>query len=194
MAWGSSWVSGLPAAQRVALQRLSSTVADIFYAAALEPQGPVQWGTPVPETGQGVYAVALADDPESLDAALAGAPIDYDALEDLLAVRPELRVSLAQPDVGAIAERLSHFWLPDEVVLYIGLAGQGVSHARAAVLPNGARGEASARRWVVAEGLERARQSVGLLGGHGGLRARGEGDAAHVRRRCACGDAVRTTR
>lgn len=100
------------------------TVADSFAAAGLEQQGPVRWGTPVPETAQGVYAVALTDDARSMDGALPRAPLDDATLAHLLQVRPELRVSLAQPDVEALAHRLRAFWLPDEVVLYIGLAGQ----------------------------------------------------------------------
>jgi len=100
------------------------TVADTFAAAGLEPQGPVRWGAPVPETAQGVYSVALTDDARSLDGAFPRAPLDDATLAQLLEVRPELRVSLAHADVDTLANRLNAFWLPDEVVLYIGLAGQ----------------------------------------------------------------------
>lgn len=102
---------------------MPSTVADVFSAAGLVPAGPVRWGTPVPETAQGVYVVALTDDPASTAAALPAAPFDRGALEHLLTVRPDLRLDLARPDTDDLIGRLGAFWLP-EVVLYIGRAGQ----------------------------------------------------------------------
>jgi hypothetical protein len=54
------------------------------------------------------------------------APLSTTALADLLTTRPELRLDYCdrQPSAAQLAERLGAFWLPDEVVLYIGLAGQ----------------------------------------------------------------------
>jgi hypothetical protein len=103
---------------------MPSTVADVFAAAGLVPAGPVRWGTPVPDTGQGVYVVALTDDPTSTSAASPTAPLDRTELDELLALRPALRMNLARPDADDLIERLGGFWLPDEVVLYVGLAGQ----------------------------------------------------------------------
>jgi hypothetical protein len=103
---------------------MPSTVSDVFAAADLEPAGVVRWRTPVPESAPGVYIVALTDDLDSTAAARPAAPLARAALEQLLAVRPELRMNLAQPDADDIIERLGGFWPGDEVVLYIGLAGQ----------------------------------------------------------------------
>jgi hypothetical protein len=105
---------------------MPSTVSDVFAAADLEPAGVVRWRTPVPESAPGVYIVALTDDLDSTAAARPVAPLARAALEQLLAVRPELRMNLAQPDADDLIERLGGFWPGDEVVLYIGLAGQSL--------------------------------------------------------------------
>jgi hypothetical protein len=104
---------------------MPSTVADVFAAAEVTPAGEVVWGTPVPLDAPGVYVVALTDDPQSQDGVLSVAPIDGDALERLLAARPELRLDGARPRVEELAARLRAFSLP-EVVLYVGLAGTSV--------------------------------------------------------------------
>lgn len=102
---------------------MPSTVSDIFAAPGLEPGGVVRWGTPVPETAPGVYVIALTDI-SSATAALPAAPLSSPALQQLMAVRPELKIDRAATGVDELAERLRRFWLADEVVLYIGLAGQ----------------------------------------------------------------------
>ena len=103
---------------------MPTTVAEVFSAANLKPTGVVPWGQPVPETAQGVYVVALTDDPDSLAGALALPPLDRRALKQLERVCPELRIDGTAATGAAIAKRVSGFWLPDEVVLYVGLAGQ----------------------------------------------------------------------
>src|SRR3954451_20755619 len=99
---------------------MPSTVSGLFDAVGLAAAGPVQWGTALPETRPGVYAVALTDDPTSTAGALREPPIDRRTLDHLLAVRPELRMNLARPDADDVMERMGGFWLPDEVVQYIG--------------------------------------------------------------------------
>jgi len=105
---------------------MPSTVSGIFAGASLKPAGVVRWGTPIPESAQGVYVVALADDVTvaCASAAIPAAPLSGGALEHLMFVRPELRLDGAVADVDALADRLRGFWLSDEVILYIGLAGQ----------------------------------------------------------------------
>jgi hypothetical protein len=106
-----------------------STVAGIFAAADAAPAGVVRWGAPPalprPANGlaTGMYVVALTERPDSTDGALADAPISARAVAELLAVRPELRLDGARPTVEQLAARLGGFWFPDEVVVYIGLAG-----------------------------------------------------------------------
>jgi len=88
------------------------------------PDRCVRWATPVPQTAIGIYIVALTDDPDSVAGALADAPIAAERLTHLLKVRSELRLDGARPTATELARRRSAFWFPDEVVLYIGLAGQ----------------------------------------------------------------------
>jgi hypothetical protein len=71
----------------------------------------------------GIYVVALTEDPGSLEATLPRAPVSGSAVEELLSVRPELTLDGSRPKPQELAARLSSFWFPDEVVLYIGLAG-----------------------------------------------------------------------
>jgi hypothetical protein len=69
-----------------------------------------------------VYAVALSANSEELTA-LPIAPLSMAAVGELLAVRPELTLDGARPSARALAERIPSFWLPDETIVYIGLAG-----------------------------------------------------------------------
>ncbi|MCY7288361.1 MAG: hypothetical protein LH624_08960 [Cryobacterium sp.] len=45
----------------------------------------------------------------------------------MLTTRPELRLDSARPTVEQLAARLASMWMPDETVLYIGLAGTSLS-------------------------------------------------------------------
>ena len=101
---------------------MPSTVADVFRAADLEPEGAVRWGEPVPEAGPGVYVIALTDDPDSFAEARAEAPISPDAVDELLRARSELRLEGARPNRDELAGRLSELWLGDEAIVYIGRA------------------------------------------------------------------------
>jgi hypothetical protein len=105
-----------------------STVTDIFAAAGVTPFGVVPWGTPPLAPGAsdpttGLYVVALTGDPEDVGETIPHAPIDSAAVDQLLAVRPELCVDGTRPTPEQLAARLAGFWFPDEVVVYIGLAG-----------------------------------------------------------------------
>lgn len=140
---------------------MPSTVADIFTAAGASSAGVVCWGTrparpaPSPRSSltadaldaqspaTGIYVVALTDDQHSLDAPVAGtgatgdpAPISRSAVDELLAVRPELTLDGARPTPQQLAARLAEFWWPDEVVVYIGLAGPRAKAPRAGELAN----------------------------------------------------------
>lgn len=107
-----------------------TSVQEALDAANLEPSGVVPWGTTVPlplsETSPrtGVYVVSLSDDPGRKDAVFNEAPISTEAIEELLAKRPELTLDGSRPSPRALTERLQSFWLPDETIVYIGLAGE----------------------------------------------------------------------
>src|SRR3954454_8978684 len=108
---------------------MPSSVAHIFEAAGAELAGVVPWGvSPRPSEAPagaaiGIYVVALTDDPGSLEAPPPRAPVSESAVDELLSIRPELTLDGVRPEPQELAARLSAFWLPDEVVLYIGLAG-----------------------------------------------------------------------
>lgn len=102
---------------------MPSTVTDLLQATGLSPEGSVRWGDRVPTDRPGIYVVAIADSPDSLEPTLQSAPISSTAIEELLEVRPELRVDQARPTADDLKRRVAGFWLPDETVLYVGLAG-----------------------------------------------------------------------
>jgi hypothetical protein len=121
---------------------MPSTVADIFAAAGAQPAGVVAWGEPPSPPRQsaaaatGIYVVALTDQLDSLTGWRAQAPISAAAVDELRAVRRnELRIDGAlEPTRDALVARLAAFWFPDEVVLYIGLAGPRKSRPAAGEL------------------------------------------------------------
>jgi hypothetical protein len=115
---------------------MPSTVASIFAAAGVTPAGVVRWGDPPARpvaphaVTTGIYVVALTDCLDKLEGELPAAPLSNVGLNELLAVRPELTLDRARPTRAPLAARLTAFWLPDEVVLYIGLAGPRKSRPR----------------------------------------------------------------
>lgn len=64
-----------------------------------------------------------------------------DSVAELLEVRPEMRLDGRRPSPDDLAARLAAFWLPDETVVYIGLAGTSVRRRLSAYYrtPLGAR-------------------------------------------------------
>jgi hypothetical protein len=107
---------------------MPSTVSALFTTAEVSRTGVVPWGTRISRPrekvpGTGIYIVALTDELDSVDSALVRCPLSSDALQGLLEVRPELTVDGAPSDVQALDKRLSAYWCPDEVVIYIGRAG-----------------------------------------------------------------------
>lgn len=105
---------------------MPTTVAEALSAAGLRVAGTTPWGTPIDESGPGVYVVSLTADPDSTAGALPEAPIDLGRVDALLAARPELRLDGMRPDTTLLARRLASFWLADETILYLGLAGTSV--------------------------------------------------------------------
>jgi hypothetical protein len=103
---------------------MPSSVAGLCAAAGLAPEGAVRWGAPVPETRPGVYLITLTAGVAAVTGTLPEMPVDADCLRQLLNARPELRLDGKRPAVADLRARLAAFWLPDEVVVYIGLAGQ----------------------------------------------------------------------
>jgi hypothetical protein len=100
-----------------------STVASLLAVAGLESGGRVDWGVRVPETQTGVYLVSLTSTGRVADT-LTDCPLSDAALDELLISCPALTLDGERPTRAQLAKRISSYWLPDECVLYIGLAGQ----------------------------------------------------------------------
>jgi hypothetical protein len=64
----------------------------------------------------------VTDELGSLEATMPIAPISRAAIQELLAVRPELTLDGRRPSPAELASRIAAFWLPDEPILYMGLA------------------------------------------------------------------------
>jgi hypothetical protein len=107
---------------------MPSAVREVMGAAGLEPAGVVSWLDPVPDRSPGVYVVSLSSDPGTTKGGLIRCPLDPGTLEAWLAVRPQLTVDGGRPTVEELSGRLAAFWLPDEVILYIGKAGTSLRH------------------------------------------------------------------
>lgn len=75
--------------------------------------GPLPWGRPIPERGPGVFVVELP-------APRLTAPIELTRIGKWLEHVPDLRLAGERPTSRALAARLASFWLPDQVVLYVG--------------------------------------------------------------------------
>jgi hypothetical protein len=130
--------------------RMPSTVADLLGSAGLALGGTVRWDESLPQDGPGDYIVSLTEDPHSTAGARSAAPIDLERVEHLLRVRPELSLDARRPVAAEVAARLQAFWLPDEVVLYVGLAGTSVRErvARYYDSPLGARQPHAGGWWL----------------------------------------------
>lgn len=104
---------------------MPSTVASLFAAAGLTHAGVMRWGTPPKLDQPGAYVVARTESPDDLMSEW-HAELSSAALAELLDTRPELRLDGRRPSTADLGDRLQHFWLPDEPVLYIGLASTSV--------------------------------------------------------------------
>lgn len=102
-----------------------STVATLLAAVDLKPAGCVPWGTRVPEMAAGVYLVSISRFADAINCQHLEAPLSTAALDQLRAACPALTLDgKRRPDGKQLAARIGSYWLPDETVLYIGLAGQ----------------------------------------------------------------------
>lgn len=101
---------------------MPSSIVSVMAAAGLNPDGVVRWGELINSDEPGIYVVSRRRDIDVVGCDPQPAPIDMDAVSRLLEVRPELTVDGVRPTPSELARRLAEFWLPDEHILYIGLA------------------------------------------------------------------------
>lgn len=111
---------------------MPSTVASVMGAAGLEPEEVVRWGERIPEaTGRpqsGFYVVSLTTATNARRGMLAEAPVSVTAIREWLTRRPELLLDGTRPTPKQLAAAVARLWLPDEVVLYIGIGSGSLAH------------------------------------------------------------------
>lgn len=107
---------------------MPSTALALAASAGVTLGGVVPWGQSPRCDQPGVYLVCLDPDEGSAKNAVGECPISMTALERLLLDRSELTVDGKRPNARDLATRISSFWLPNETILYIGLAGTSLSH------------------------------------------------------------------
>lgn len=97
------------------------SIRALFSSVGLIPSSAVPWGEPVESRQPGVYVVSLTPDSDLLTGTQRVAPI---SLTGLQAVCSTFTVDGAETTACALAQRISEYWLADEVVLYIGRAAR----------------------------------------------------------------------
>jgi len=103
---------------------MPTTVAEAFAAVGLvrEKIVSVRWGT-VPATSKpGAYIVSLTESLDTCNSKLKKAPLAADEFQRWLDRCRELTLDSTRPTVQQLMDRIQQFWIPDEVILYIGLA------------------------------------------------------------------------
>jgi transcription elongation factor GreA len=92
---------------------------DLLRALDLQIEGPVLWGRQLGSSGPGVFIVELpAPQPK--------VSIDPAAVREWLDRAPKLLLDGKRPTVAELQTRLASFWMPDQVILYIGSSQKGV--------------------------------------------------------------------
>jgi hypothetical protein len=102
---------------------MPTTIAEAFATVRLvEGIVSVRWGTKPATSEPGVYIVSLTESLDTYDGKLMEAPLAVAEFQRWLDVRPKLTVDGIRPTVEQLMDRVRRFWIPDEVILYIGLA------------------------------------------------------------------------
>lgn len=103
---------------------MPTTVADAFAAVHLVREAivTVRWGTKPKTSEPGVYIVSLTESLDTYNGKLMEAPLAVAEFQRWLDVRPKLTLDGIRPTVEQLMDRVRRFWIPDEVILYIGLA------------------------------------------------------------------------
>ena len=168
---------------------MPTSVARLAAAANLELDGVVLWGSPIPCTEPGVYIVSLDPNDATTVGMLTVAPLSRPAVTRLLSLRPELTLDGHKTTADALLGRLHRFWLPDEVVLYVGLAGTSLADRVNAYhkTPLGARSP-HAGGWFLKTLAESPARWVHWA------RSPHPGASENDMLRCFCGDVTESTR
>jgi transcription elongation factor GreA len=93
---------------------------DLLRANNLQVEGPTLWGHPVSGNVPGVFIVELPAPHPTVQ-------IDATAVRDWLNRMPGLALDGKRPTVGELQSRLASYWLPGQVILYIGSSRKSVA-------------------------------------------------------------------
>jgi hypothetical protein len=74
-----------------------------------------------------VYVLCLTESLNTSQGKLTEAPLSEAAFQRWLDKRRELTLDGNRPTVAQLTDRIRRFWIPDEVIVYIGLAGTSLS-------------------------------------------------------------------
>lgn len=104
-----------PVTPAATMERMSPTrtAPELLRAVGLLADGPVVWGRPLPAGRPGIFVIELP-------APRATAPLELTKVGKWIERVETLRLDGERPTSRALAARLGAFWLPDEVVLYVG--------------------------------------------------------------------------
>ena len=102
------------------------SAAHLFREVGLLADGPLPWGRPVPARVPGVFVVELP-------APKVTAPIELTRVGKWLERVPDLLLDGERPGTRPLAARLGTFWLPGQVVLYIGATTASIAGRLAAM-------------------------------------------------------------
>ena len=103
------------------MRRMDLTAPGLLRDVGLLADGPVPWGRPVPAVGPGVFLVELP-------APRATAPIELTRVGKWLERVDSLRLDGERPTSRVLAARLAAFWLPSQVVLYVGASPNSIAN------------------------------------------------------------------
>lgn len=100
------------------LETMTSTVErvsapELLRSVGLDVDGPVVYGSRIASVRPGVFVVETSEPSEKM-------PADHRAIRGWLERVPELRLDGQPTTAHALVARMSTFWLPDQMVLYVG--------------------------------------------------------------------------
>ena len=104
------------------------SVGEVFSYAGLTPTGCFRWGERLPENRPGVYVISATPDNHATSGGIMHLPSSREAYDDLVKVCPDFSIDGQAGTALTFESRLQQFWLPNEPILYIGLAGTSLAN------------------------------------------------------------------
>lgn len=102
------------------------SIRELFAAADLNPAGVVKWGDLTIPNVPGVYCVSWSANAEATHVNRDVYIPSASAYTELLSICPRISVDGALATPSKLADRIGRFWIPNEPVLYIGMAGTSI--------------------------------------------------------------------